>query len=730
MSSIECDLQSRVEQLEWGDIVYSIAIHMLSAAVVVLAVAPIGRRPFAALGVMNVLCLCGGSVALAQGPEATPSDGRVTQARVLSARQSGADWLVNGADFGETHYSPLKQITADNIGRMGLAWSLDVDSAMGLAVEPIVVDGIIYVSASGSRVFAIDARSGHIRWQYDPKVPLSNTRHSYYARTNKGVAVWDGRVFVGTGDCRLIALDAGAGRELWQAPVCADVSASGISGAPRVGGGRIYMGYAGGSGGGSGSRGSVVAFDAVTGRTLWRAWNIPGDPSKGFENKTMEMAAATWPDHDWWPIEGGGVWEPITYDPETNLVLYGTQDEEVDYGAKRKAPNSERLFTNCIIAVRADTGELAWYVPTWKYLPAGYAESPENFHILVTNLTIAGRNRHVALTVPRFGGFFVIDVKSGQVISEKPLSDRPAAQLSSPASNGAPRSATGHNWWPMSYSPSTGLVYIPAYDDVMDSHYGEGRTAVGRLIAWDAAAQSARWSVQQQFPYNGGVLSTEGGAVFQGQGTGEFAAYDSRSGRKLWSLNTGSAIESIPVTYIIDNEQYVLLAVGFGSASRLWADNGTMATRESRLGPSRLYAFKLGANVPFPYPKVTVPRVPEPPAQTASDEVIRQGQTLANQYECWGCHGGEKLEGSGAWILNGSVPDLRYMPSEVHAQFSAIVLGGMRRQFGMPGFADGQRAFDVSIPHMTAEEANAIHAYIVSLQWKAYEAQQGDQMRR
>jgi len=173
----------------------------------------------------------------------------------------------------------------------------------------------------------------------------------------------------------------------------------------------------------------------------------------------------------------------------------------------------------------------------------------------------------------------------------------------------------------------------------MDSHYGEGRTAVGRLIAWDPVAQSARWSVQQQFPYNGGILSTGGGLVFQGQGTGEFAAFDSRTGSKLWSLNTGSAIESIPVTYTIDNEQYVLLPVGFGSASRLWTDNGTMATRESRLGPSRLYAFKLGANLPFPYPKITLPRVPEPPAQTTSDEVVRQGQTLASQYECWGFHG-------------------------------------------------------------------------------------------
>ena len=671
-----------------------------------------------------------GSFGSARAEEPVSSVGHVTQARVLDASRAGANWLVNGADFGQTHFSPLKLITAKNIGRLGLAWSLDIDSAMGLAVEPIVVDGTIFMSASGSRVFAIDARSGQVRWQYDPKVPLNNIRHSYYARTNKGVAVWEGKVFIGTGDCHVISLDASTGKELWQAPICADMSTVGISGAPRVGGGRIYMGYAGGSGGGSGSRGSVVALDAGSGKMLWRAWNIPGDPSKGFENKTMEMAAATWPDHDWWPIAGGGVWEPITYDPQTNLLIYGTQDEEVTYGAQHGAPIPDRLFTNCIVAVHADTGELAWYVPTWKHLPAGDDESPENFHILVTNLTIRGQKRHVAMTVPRFGGFFVIDVKTGQIISEKLLSDRPAAQLSPPAPNGERRTSTGHNWWPMSYSPLTGLVYIPAYDNIMGARYDADRTGVGRLIAWDPVAQSSRWSVQERFQFNGGVLSTGSGLVFQGQGTGEFSAYDAQGGKKLWSLDTGSAIESIPVTYTLDGEQYVLLPVGFGSATRLWGDNAAMATRESRLGPSRLYAFKLGANKAFPFPKITVPRVPQPPAQTASDEVVRQGQQLLRKYGCWDCHGGEKLEGSGAWILNGSVPDLRYMPSDVHSQFLAIVLGGSRRQFGMPGFADGQQDFDVAIPHMTAEEANAIHAYIISLQWKAYKAESGDQPPR
>ena len=641
-----------------------------------------------------------------------------TDASVRAESASGQHWLVIGADFGQTHFSALKHLTPQNVSQLGLAWSLDVDSAMGLAVEPIEVDGTIFLSTSGDRVLAIDADSGRVRWTFDPHVPLSNMNHSYYARTNKGVAVWDGRVYVGTGDCRVIALNAATGQQDWAATICPDPSLSGIGAAPRVGGGRVYMGY----GGDTGARGSVVALDAKSGQMLWRAWNMPGDPSKGFETPMVARAAATWRGKDWWQEGGAGVWEPITYDPQTNLVIYGTQGENPG------GEGGDRLFTNCIVAVHADTGELAWYVPTWKYMPSGYF-GPENFHVLVTDLTLAGRRRHVAMTVPRFGGLFVLDAATGEILSEKSLAERPSDQLSPPTPTGEPRIRTNHNWWPMSFNPLSGLLYVPVYDDVAKRQPGNEVTAVGRLVAWDPVQQSARWSVMHPLILNGGVLSTAGGLVFQGEGTGVFTAYAADTGRVLWSIKTGSAIQSNPVTYMLHGEQYVLLPVGFGSASRLFNANSILATPESKRGPSRLYAFKLGGKAPFPYPNVVVPPVPKPPAQAADAAEIRHGEEMAIKYNCWNCHGGPRLDGSGAWALNGAVPDLRYMPEDVHSQFLAIVLGGSHRENGMPGFGVGQSNPPVAAPStpMTLEEANAIHAYIIDLEWQAYRGESSSQ---
>lgn len=650
------------------------------------------------------------------GPDLPHPVGNTADQSMVADSPSGADWPLVGANVGQTHFSPLKGIDQANVSKLGLAWFLDIDSAMGLAVEPIEVDGTIYLSGSLDQVYAIDARTGELRWHFDPRLALTNLNTSYYARTSKGVAVWDGKVYMGLADCRLIALDAKTGQQLWETLICSDRDKeyTGINGAPRIGGGRVYIGY----GGDSGARGSVVALDASTGKVIWRAWTVPGSPDGGFENEAIRTAAKTWRGKDAWQEGGGGVWEPITYDPQTNLLIYGTQ------GETPTAERGDRLYQNCIVAVHADTGEFAWYVPTYKYMPPGY-QGPENFHILITDLDIGGQRRHVAMTVPRFGGFFVLDAKTGQLISEKSLAERGSDQLSPPTAGGEPRSRTNHNWWPMSFSPQTGLVYVPAYDDVENRHPGNEVSARGRLIAWDPIKQSARWSVSQRYLASSGVLSTGGNLVFQGQGTGEFSAYAADDGQKRWSLNTGSAIESVPITYTAGGEQYVLLPVGFGSASRLFNANSAMASPSAMRGPSRLYAFKIGAKKAFPYPTVTVPRVPKPPVQTASAEVIGRGEDTVWKFACWSCHGGPSLDGSHAWILAGAVPDLRYMPADVHEEFLGIVLAGSHRQNGMPGFADGHpNPGYPNTPSMTVEEANEIHAYIIDLEWQAYNAEQ------
>jgi len=577
-------------------------------------------------------------------------------------------------------------------------------------------------------VDAVDAATGKLLWRFDPKIRLNLAINgSYSARVNAGVAVWDGKVFVGTGDCRLIAIDAASAKQLWEATVC-DPTQTGITGAPHIAKGKVLMGY---NGSDDGVRGSLAAYDAETGKEAWRFWTVPGDPAKGFENKALEMAAKTWSGDEWWKIGGGDVWNAITYDAETNLVIFGTAGAGVDYGElSRIKVSGDKLFAGCIIAVNADTGEYAWHFQT-----SAPGMQTENNHIMLADLVINGEKRHVAMTVPKNGFFYVLDAKTGKLISAKPLVNTTWAKsvdlktgrpVEIPRSAGGGKQWTVHNWWPMSYNSLTGLVYVPTTDrgaTAKTVESGESmKGLVGRLMAWDPVRQSARWSAEEQIATNGGVISTAGNLVFQGQGTGEFAAYAADSGRKVWSVKTGSAIESIPVTFTVKGEQYVVVPVGWGSGSRLFAPASTMATPQSKRGPVRLLAFKLGATMPFPTPADIVPPVPKPPPQTASKEVIRKGEMLYGKFVCDGCHS-PGTDGSGAWTLNGAVPDLRYAPADVHRDWYPIVLGGSHWDQGMPGFANPPK-FAFPSAKMTVEDADAIHAYVIDQSWKAYRGEQ------
>ena len=682
------------------------------------------------LGVAGV-CLGVGVACGCKAPAepATAKAGDVSDARVASDATAGNNWLLNGRTFDEAHFSPLKQISDQNVNNLDVAWFLDIDGAMGVVAEPVVVDGVIYVSAPQSRVYAVDALSGKLIWKFDPHVKLNMAINgSYSARVNAGVAVWDGKFFVGTGDCRLVAVDAAAGKQLWEATVC-EPTQTGITGAPHIAKGKVLMGF---NGSDDGVRGALVAYDAQTGKEAWRFWTVPGDPAKPFETKALEMAAKTWSGKDWWKIGGGDAWTAITYDEATGLVIFGTAGAGVDYGELSSIKVSgDRLFSGCIIAVNADTGEYAWHFQT-----SAPGMQTENNHILMADLSINGEKRRVAMTAPKNGFFYVLDAKTGKLISAKPLVKTVWASaidmqtgraMEIPKSAGGGRQWTVHNWWPMSYNAQTGLVYIPTTDRRVGAEAAveSGESGVGlegRLIAWDPVSQAARWSVEEPIATNGGVLSTAGNLVFQGQGTGEFAAFAADSGKQLWSIKTGSAIESVPVTFSVKGEQYVITPVGWGSGSRLFAPARTMVTNESARGPVRLLAFKLGASDTYTAPPVVIPTVPEPPKQTASQETIRKGQILYGKFVCDGCHSPD-TDGSRAWVLNGAVPDLRYMPADVHRDWYAIVLGGSHWEQGMPGFADPPK---LAFPQakMTVQDADAIHAYAIAQSWKAYRGEQ------
>jgi quinohemoprotein ethanol dehydrogenase len=680
------------------------------------------------IGLTVAFLAAGMAVAFRSSAGNSGKRGDVTERRVQAEAADGSNWLLNGRTFDAQHYSPLQQITEKNATGLGLAWSLDIDSGMGVVAEPLVVDGVIYVSAPLSKVFAVDAVTGKLLWEFDPKVRLDQAINgSYSARTNAGVAVWEGKVYVGTGDCRLVAIDAASAKQVWEATVC-DPHQTGITGAPHVAKGKVLMGY---NGSDDGVRGSLVAYDAENGKEVWRFWTVPGDPAKKLETKALEMAAKTWTGKDAWKIGGGDVWNAITYDPATNLVIFGTAGAGVDYGELESIKaGGDRLFAGCIVAVNADTGEYAWHFQT-----SAPGLQTENNHIVIADLALNGGQRHVAMTVPKNGFFYVLDAKSGKLISAHPLVktawatsiDLPTGKaLEVPRSKGGGRQWTVHNWWPMSLSSLTGLVYVPATDRQAGSQTavesGEWmRGTQGKLIAWDPVKQSARWTVEEPIATNGGVLSTAGNLVFQGQGNGEFAAYAADSGKKVWSIQTGSAIESVPVTFAVNGEQYILTPVGWGSGSRLFAPAWTMATPQSKRGPSRLLAFKLGATTAFPVPPDVVPPVPKPPRQTGSRETIHQGKALYRKFVCDGCHSPD-VDGSGAWVLNGAVPDLRYAPPEVHQAWYDIVLEGTHWSRGMPGFADPPK---FAFPHlkMTTRDADAIHDYVIDQAWKAYDAE-------
>lgn len=653
--------------------------------------------------------------------------GNVNVARVLAEEQSGTNWPVNGRDFGETHFSPLKQVTDKNVQKLGLAWYLDIDSPMGMSSEPIEVDGVIYVTTSLAVVYAVDAVTGKVLWRFDPHEQRgASTQNSYAVRANRGVAVWEGKVYVATGDCRLMAIDAASGKQVWASQICDPVQ-TGTTGEPHIADGNVLIGY---NGSDDMIRGSLVAFNAQTGKEAWRFWTVPGDPAKGFESKALEMAAKTWMGKksypQWWRFGGGDVWAAITWDRKDNLVIFGTAGAGFVEGTtpRNDAPDGTKLFSGCVIAVDADTGKLRWYFQT-----SGKHFQTENFHIMVNDLVLNGQKRHVAITAPRNGFIYVLDAPTGRLLEAKPYgtshwatsinlqTGRPvevAGQGSTETVGGA-----GKTWWPMSYNPITGLVYIPAYDARPNPKPGQTATE-GKLAAWDPISQSVRWFVPQQIQTNSGVLSTAGNLVFQGQGTGEFDAYAADTGQKVWSIQTGSAIDSVPVTFSVDGQQYVLVPVGWGSASRLFLPASAMATPKSERGPSRLLAFKLAGTLPFPTPPDVIQPVPEPPKQTASEAVVEEGKVLYAAHMCGGCHS-PGLDGSGAWTVNGAVPDLRYAPPEVHDQWDAIVFAGTHKAEGMMPFGVDQHFPDLTA--LTVEQSHAIHAYVIQQSWKAYEEQ-------
>lgn len=678
-----------------------------------------------------------------EAPAAPPKPADVTGARIVAANSEPGNWMSHGRTYDEQRFSPLKQINDSNVSDLGLAWEFKLDVDRGTEATPIVVDGVMYTTGAFSMVYALDARNGELLWKYDPEVARDWAGRGCCGPVNRGVAVWDGKVYVGVFDGRLEALDAGTGEKLWSVNTIDTSKNYTITGAPRIVDGKVIIGNGGAE---LGVRGYISAYDAQNGEQLWRFYTVPGDPDLPPENDAMEMAMKTWFGGKWHEQGGGGtVWDAMAYDPDLNLLYIGVGNGSPWNIKYRSAGKGDNLFLSSIVALNPDNGQYVWHYQT---TPGDQWDYTATQHLILAELEIKGAKRKVIMQAPKNGFFYVLDRETGELLSAKdyvPMNwathvdmetgrpvttaiadynQKPEGEILTPSPFG------GHNWHPMSFNPETGLVYIPAqisallYQDLGSSpqmaingwnvglapfKFPEdeptvqyvGENMKGMLLAWDPISQKVRWEVPYSAPWSGGTLSTAGNLVFQGTSDRRATAYAADSGKLLWEFPSNTGIVAGPVSYSVDGEQYVTFMAGWGGTFALaFAEPFEHQLKVN--AESRVLTFKLGGDLKLPAPVNNPVEVPEPPALTANDEQIQIGRDLYHGY-CVGCHGATV-------VGNGLTPDLRYMSAETHAQFNGIVAGA-RRVKGMPSFAH----------LLPVEYMELLHQYIIYRSKALYE---------
>ena len=655
----------------------------------------------------------------------------VTDERLLAEESHGSNWLRKSGNARGQHYSALDRINDGNVDKLGVAWITALPVSDGIAGTPIVVDGVIYVGVAYSRVFALDSGNGQILWSYDPGVRNvlgGDSTLSWVARANRGVAAGDGKVFVATADCRLIALDADSGKENWSRTTCDTSMGYAISDSPYYGGGKVFVGNAG-SESGKKNRGYVSAYDSVSGDFLWRFYTVPSADAAENTSPAMKMAAETWSGDALDTYGGGGSnWNEMTYDPDTGLLYFGTAGALPYVHEIRNPANGDSLFTSSVLAINANTGEYVWHYQT---VPQDSWEYNATMNITLADLVFDGRTRETLLIAPKNGFQYVLDRKTGELLAAdkyarvtwasgvnletgRPVMD-PQAEYwrHEPGSKVRvwPNMWGAHSWNPMAFSPRTGLLYIPVIDIPSDVTYeGDGEfsdTLVmvteldgkpfdpGKLVAYDPVLQQARWTVAHELPFNGGVLATAGNLVFQGDAFGKFSAYHASSGKELWAMSVGSTISAAPASYLQDDVQYILLPAGAGGGLQ-YAYPALHAVDKAQ-GPTRLIAFRLDGDRKVTMPALGIRELPEQPVLDPTEEEIESGRELYANL-CASCHGKEAVGRYG-----GSVPDLRYANADAHASWHAVVVGGSRQQTGMPK------------QNLTIEQSEAIRAYVWAL---------------
>ncbi|HEU4624687.1 MAG TPA: PQQ-dependent dehydrogenase, methanol/ethanol family [Steroidobacteraceae bacterium] len=630
------------------------------------------------------------------------------------------EWALHGGDYSEQRYSPLKQITAENVSQLGLAWYADLSERGQWQSTPIVVDGRIYVTTPWSKVYAFEATTGKFLWKYDPKVPRELAATSLCCNnSNRGATFWKGKIIWGTLDGRLIAVDAKNGTKVWEAQTTDPKNAMSITGAPRVGNGMVFIGQGGGE---YHQRGYLSAWDADTGKFLWKFYTVPGNPADGPDgaasDDVMPMAAKTW-HGEWWKTGGGGTpWDGILYDPQTDLVIFGTGNGAPWPSEVRSPGGGDNLFIASIVALDAKTGHYRWH---YQAVPAENFDFDNTSPLTTADLVINGEKKHVVMQVPKDGLFYVIEAATGKVISarlvvpfanwltgfDKANNWRPI--LNPEANIGVTQKGwyvvpfQTHVWYPQSFNPNTGLMYFgvryATFGMVAEAGAKMGNQLLSInvakrpevppphlegtgvwLTAWDPVNQKEVWRSTEGVA-NSGTMTTAGDLVFQGTAPHNFTAFRADTGEKLWSVDAGATISAGSITYEIDGVQYLAVVAGGPRAA----------------SANRLLVYKLGGTVELPpTPPATLP-VLNPPEEFGTPEQLALGKEKYTQ-NCTICHEAGRFAGG--------FPDLRYTPHLHSAEsFRAVVLDGVLTENGMLSFKKT----------LSPQDVEAIRAHLVRL---------------
>ncbi|MGQ9424911.1 PQQ-dependent dehydrogenase, methanol/ethanol family [Gilvimarinus sp. F26214L] len=697
--------------------------------------------PLAALAMALSVAGCTQNTAT---PPPTPYGAAVDDRRLLNADAEPGSWMSHGRSYDEQRYSPLDQLDASTVGQLGLAWSADMTTSRGQEATPVVVDGALYVTTAWSHVKAYDVATGNLLWEFDPGVDPAKGVDACCDVVNRGVAVWKGKVYFGTLDGRLIALDSQTGELVWEKMTVDTTKPYTITGAPRIIRDKVIIGNGGAE---LGVRGYVSAYDAETGEMAWRFYTIPGNPADGFEQPELEKAAETW-NGEWWTEGGGGtVWDSMAYDPELDLLYIGVGNGSPWNQRYRSPGGGDNLFLSSIVALDPDDGSYQWHYQT---TPGETWDYTATQHIIVADLEIDGRERRVIMQAPKNGFFYVLDAKTGELISAEPFAPvnwathvdmetgRPVEVREARFDKTGkpfivqPGPLGAHNWHPMAFNPDTGLVYIPVWEQVAgyatdeefapsdrgwntgtDFAAGARMLAASRssvpeakayLLAWDPVAQKEVWRAPQPTPRSvAGVLTTAGNLVFQGDAGGFFNAYDATTGEKLWSFKTQATVVASPSTFLVDGEQQVAILVG-GRGLPKSGPGASVATTQASTNNSRLLVFKPGGTAALPESLndtetvVAEEETREVPAVFGDYEFVTQGEQVYGRF-CSVCHGPAATSPD-----TGTFPDLRFSQRlGSRDAWHSVVIGGELTSGGMVSFKE----------QITAEDAEAIRAFVV-----------------